>query len=256
MIYGICNLSSVPCRKEPSDSSEMVSQLLFGEHYEILHEQERWVNIRTIHDNYTCWISSNQVHYISPTFGEAISYSTARSTVSDVLSVVSHNNEITSVLLGSSLPYYRAGSFNIEQQEYEYSGEVANAKGTRAEIVNFAMNYINTPYMWGGRSPFGIDCSGLTQMCYKLAGKQLPRDAYQQADLGIPLSFIEEAQAGDLAFFDNVDGRIIHVGIITGQGTLIHASGKVKINPLDHFGIYDPELKKYTHRLRLLKSYL
>ncbi len=255
-MYGICNLSSVPCRKEPSDASEMVTQLLFGEHYQILEERERWTSIRIMHDNYLCWISANQVHGISPTFAEALNYTTARSVVSDILSVVQHNNEITSVLLGSSLPYYRAGSFNIEQQEYEYGGEVAPTKSSRNSVIDFAMNYINTPYLWGGRSPFGIDCSGLTQLCYKLANKQLPRDAYQQADLGVSLSFVEEAQAGDLAFFDNADGRIIHVGIMTGEGTIIHASGKVRIDDIDHFGIYDTMQKKYTHRLRLLKSYL
>lgn len=255
-MYGICNLSSVPCRKEPSDASEMVTQLLFGEHYQILEERERWTSIRIMHDNYVCWISANQVHGISPAFAEALNYTTARSVVSDILSVVQHNNEITSVLLGSSLPYYRAGSFNIEQQEYEYGGEVAPTKSNRNSIIDFAMNYINTPYLWGGRSPFGIDCSGLTQLCYKLANKQLPRDAYQQADLGVSLSFVEEAQAGDLAFFDNADGRIIHVGIMTGEGTIIHASGKVRIDAIDHFGIYDVAQKKYTHRLRLLKSYL
>ena len=110
------------------------------------------------------------------------------------------------------------------------------------------------PYLWGGKSTFGIDCSGLTQQVYKLGGYELPRDAYQQAELGEVLSFVEEAEPGDLAFFDNADGKIIHVGIILGDYKIIHAHGKVRIDPFDSNGIFNTDSQKYSHKLRFIKK--
>jgi len=118
------------------------------------------------------------------------------------------------------------------------------------------MMYLNAPYLWGGRSPFGIDCSGFTQVIYKLNGFKLPRDASQQATIGETLSFIEESESGDLAFFDNEEGNIIHVGIMLENNNIIHASGKVRIDKIDHQGIFNSETNTYSHRLRLIKKIL
>ena len=114
--------------------------------------------------------------------------------------------------------------------------------------------YINSPYLWGGRSPFGIDCSGFVQLVYRMNGIQLPRDASDQAKIGQTLSFIEEAEEGDLAFFDNNEGDIIHVGIMLEDNRIIHASGKVRIDKIDHQGIYNVDTKQYSHRLRIIKA--
>ena len=127
---------------------------------------------------------------------------------------------------------------------------------SREKIVDNAMMYVNAPYLWGGRSPFGIDCSGFTQLVYKIGGKKLPRDAYQQAEIGQTLSFVEEAENGDLAFFDNEEGSIIHVGILLGENEIIHSSGKVRIDKIDHQGIFNVDTKKYSHKLRLIKKIL
>ena len=124
----------------------------------------------------------------------------------------------------------------------------------KSDIVSTAFLYLNAPYLWGGKSPFGIDCSGFTQMVYKLCGYKLLRDAYQQSNQGDALSFIEESEPGDLAFFDNEEGKIIHVGIIMENNYIIHASGKVRIDRLDHLGIYNAEQNKHTHRLRVIKK--
>jgi len=107
--------------------------------------------------------------------------------------------------------------------------------------------------LWGGRSPFGIDCSGFTQMVYKLCGMPLKRDAWMQAEQGQDIHLLDETQPGDLAFFDNEEGRIIHVGILTTKNRIIHASGKVRLDSIDHQGIFNSETKRYTHNLRLLK---
>ena len=114
--------------------------------------------------------------------------------------------------------------------------------------------YLNSPYLWGGKTPFGIDCSGMVQMVYRLNGYQIQRDASQQAMEGEALSFIEESEPGDLAFFDNEEGRIIHVGIIMEDNHIIHAHGKVRIDRLDHLGIYNVDTKRHTHKLRVIKK--
>ena len=106
-------------------------------------------------------------------------------------------------------------------------------------IVKVARRYLNAPYLWGGRSPFGVDCSGFTQMVYKIAGQHLLRDAAQQVSQGRSIDFMEECQAGDLAFFDNEEGDIIHVGMILADNHIIHCDGMVRIDRLDQSGIHN-----------------
>ena len=115
--------------------------------------------------------------------------------------------------------------------------------------------YLNTPYLWGGRTPFGIDCSGFVQMVYRFAGIQLPRDASLQVKGGVSLGFIDEAQPGDLAFFESEEGAIVHVGILTGNRRIIHASGTVRVDPIDHHGIFNMQANGYSHRLRIVKRF-
>ena len=137
---------------------------------------------------------------------------------------------------------------------YKFDGPTTTGFTTKEKLVGNALIYLNTPYLWGGRSPFGIDCSGFTQVVYRLQGISLPRDAYQQAEIGTTLSFIEESEPGDLAFFDNNEGKIIHVGIILENNHIIHASGKVRIDRIDQQGIFNKEKGQHTHKLRLIKS--
>lgn len=256
MYYGICNLSIVPCRAEPSDKSEMVTQLLFGEHFQIIEVQKKWLYIRTAYDNYDCWIDTKQCMFISEeTYNEL--QEIPIHVAADIIQLITHKekNEVLPILLGSTLPYFDGESINLQGIEYLYDGQVNTSltKYPKSKLIEFALNYLNTPYLWGGRSPFGIDCSGLSQLVYKLAGIKIPRDAYQQAEIGTTLNFVEEAEPGDLAFFDNELGQIIHVGIVMADNYIIHASGKVRIDRLDHYGIFNKETHQYTHNLRILK---
>jgi cell wall-associated NlpC family hydrolase len=138
--------------------------------------------------------------------------------------------------------------------DFTFEGNQIEKQQPKVNILQTAFLYLNAPYLWGGKTPFGIDCSGFTQMVYKLNGYNLFRDASQQALQGEALSFIEESEAGDLAFFDNEDGKIIHVGIMMDNNYIIHASGKVRIDRLDHLGIYNAEINKHTHKLRIIKK--
>ena len=256
-LFGFCNLSVVPCRREPSDKSEMTTQLLFGEHFEILEEHKSWVYINSAIDGYKSWIDHKQYLPISKeTFDQLTA--TAHSHTSDIVGVVTETTENISfpVTIGSRLPFTKGKEFNIEKKKYNFQGSIAPsaAKPKRAKIVEDCFIYLNTPYLWGGRTPFGIDCSGFAQMVYRLNGIKLSRDASQQVEQGEPLDFPEEAKPGDLAFFDNEDGAITHVGIVLPDMQIIHASGRVHIDKLDHIGIFSEERRNYTHNLRILKT--
>ena len=255
-MFGICNLSIVPCRKEPSDTSEMVTQLLFGEHFQILERQGNWCRIKIAYDNYECWIDKKQFLPITERIFELFDSSDVFCT-SELVQIITDkkSKQFFPVILGSTLPDFIEGECIIENNNYAYDGSFVNigVPSAKSEFIETALLYLNTPYLWGGKTPFGIDCSGLTQMVYKLNGTKLERDAHQQAEQGETLSFVEEAEAGDLAFFDNDEGRIVHVGIVMNENKIIHASGKVRIDGFDHQGIFNHDRKDYTHRLRLLK---
>jgi len=258
MKFGVCHLSVVPCRFEPFDTSEMVTQLLFGETVKIYEEKKKdWRRARTAADDYECWIDIKQVTIISE---EEFNQINQQSVSGELIHVAEDkaNEVFTPIVLGSSLPEFKDGKLKIGEQSIEFSGNVIDTSKTidKSHIVQHALMYLNSPYLWGGRSPFGIDCSGFTQVVYKLNGYQLPRDASQQAEIGQTLSFIEESESGDLAFFDNEDGNIIHVGIMLEDNYIIHAAGKVRIDKIDHQGIFNVDTGDYSHRLRLIKKVL
>lgn len=246
MEYGISNLSIVPIRSEPSDLSEMVTQLLYGEHFKVLEKRKKWSYIRISFDGYEGWVDNKQ--YLSIT-GEHYDLldQTQLSLSSDIVDFVTcGSNQLLAVSMGSSI-----SSTNILSHLFE--GNSVSGIFPKGNIINCAVSYLNTPYLWGGKTPFGIDCSGFTQMVYKLNGYKLLRDASKQATQGEALSFIEESEPGDLAFFDNEEGKITHVGIIMEDNYIIHAHGKVRIDRLDHSGIFNTDLRNHTHRLRVIK---
>ena len=257
-MYGICHLSLVPCRKEPSDRSELVTELLFGECFTVSGTSGSWSRIITERDQYECWIDTKQ--FLPLNADEYQLYCTQpRFFSTEIVHVLSsENHSPRPLLLGSTLPEFENGEIRLSGKAWKYEGQAVSSQTetTRRGLVQTAMLYLDAPYRWGGRTPFGIDCSGFTQMVYVLNGKQLRRDAFQQAEQGSLLSFIEEASAGDLAFFDNAEGRIIHVGIILQGSRIIHASGQVRIDPFDHHGIYHSATGKYSHNLRMIRSIL
>jgi hypothetical protein len=253
--YGFCHLSIIPCRAEESDRSEMVTQLLFGETFIVLEKNNQWVKIQTADDLYSGWIDQKQFLPISQNTFKQLQQQ-KRSYLFDLVQLMTFNQELIPVVLGSNFTGVDNGRLQIEKYIFECDANFVNTnfKPDRRKIIETAFLYQNTPYLWGGKSPFGIDCSGFSQMVYKMNGLIIPRDASQQAKLGLTLSFIEEAEEGDLAFFDNDEGNIIHVGILLGKNKIIHASGRVRIDSIDHYGIYNIDLQKYTHNLRLLKK--
>jgi hypothetical protein len=247
MQYGICNLSIVPLRFEASDKSELVSQVLYGEHFKILETRKAWSKIRLAFDKYEGWIDNKQYHEVSNEQYDILN------TVSPILSsdlvefIQDSNKQLSAIPFGASLNV-------LELLNHSFDGNKTTGVKDKSALINTAFMYLNAPYLWGGKTPFGIDCSGFTQMVYKLNGYKLLRDASQQATQGEALSFIEESEPGDLAFFDNAEGAIVHVGIIMKDNYIIHAHGKVRIDRLDHSGIYNVDSNTHTHKLRVIKK--
>lgn len=245
MTKGICSLSNIPLRKESDSRSEIVSTLLFGESYTILQNTDEWTQIQTLQDDYTGWISSKQVTVLTH---EPSSFTP----VTDFpFAILQTHLGFVMVPYGSLLPDYNGNHcyLNGEALKVTNTQQPQSAK----DISYITRQFLNTPYLWGGKTPFGIDCSGFTQVIFRCIGIALKRDAYQQAEQGSTLSFLEEVQTGDLAFFDNDEGRITHVGIMLDSHNIIHASGKVRIDSIDSYGIFQSENGKYSHKLRLLK---
>ncbi|WP_439127966.1 C40 family peptidase [Polaribacter sp.] len=254
MLFGICNLSIVPLRANKSDMSEMTSQVLFGEVFEILETEKQWSKIRLNFDGFEGYIDNKQFVEISEKDFLSL-INDERVYVAELLDfITSQENHLTTLPIGAQLPFYNNGQLRINNQKYTYENAVFKGKLAKIEIIKTAFTYLNTPFLWGGKTPFGIDCSGFTQMVYKLCGYHLLRNAKDQAKQGIVLSFIEESEAGDLAFFDNEEGEITHVGIILNDYNIIHAYGKVRIDTLDHSGIFNADLQKHTHKLRVIKK--
>ena len=253
MAHGICHLTLIPVRAEGSDKAELVTQLLFGEHYSVNEENDKWVRITIQHDGYQGWICKKQLFEINHQEFDELSINDFPICIENHVRV-STSRGFVFLSKGSVLPYYNGKILKLRSESVEAGTIVSNLdiSSLRSECESF----IGAPYLWGGRTVNGIDCSGFTQIVYRLLGIMLPRDAYQQAEKGEPVHLIEEAQDGDLAFFDNQDGRITHVGVVFKQGesfTIIHASGLVREDRLDHKGIYRNDKQTYTHALQTVR---
>lgn len=250
MEYGICNLAVIPLRAEASDKSEQVSQVLFGEAFEIVEWAERWAKIITANDRYEGWIGRLQFVMLGHINFKNLQQSPPPITYRAVTQAWKKpDNTVLYLPVCSSLVFLKGTTCRINNEEFEIIGEI----GETAGLDVTAKSFLNTPYLWGGRTHYGIDCSGFTQAVFKLQGACLKRDAWMQAEQGDVVDFLAEAKLGDLAFFDNAEGRITHVGIMLNNEQIIHASGRVKIDRIDSQGIYSEEQKRYTHKLRIIK---
>lgn len=254
MIGSISIYGFIPVRNEPSEKSEMVTQILFGETFVVLEKEEKWAKIKMDFDGYEGWIDSKLIFSVAETEYELWKSANAWMVPTPKISIVKDGSSAPiTIPAGSRIVFngHDRNSFSIGKNDYFISGQIPSQKDLGIREV--ATSLLHTPYLWGGRSYFGIDCSGLSQIVYKINGSWLPRDAYLQIELGDNVSFVEEAKIGDLAFFDNEDGSIVHVGICLGGGKIIHAHGEVRVDTLDHQGIFNHESNKYSHKLRVIK---
>jgi len=256
-MLGIAINSVVPMRAEPSEQSEMVSQLLWGEAFRVEEQSDRWLRVSSHHDRYVGWINPFMVSVLDDERWEReVSVPYCVSSAALCPAVNEKTGERVFIPQGSLLYHYneQAFTFALLHDTFKFEAAVEKLSGNRRDIVAAAARrMLNAPYLWGGRTVLGIDCSGLTQLAYKVAGLNIPRDAAQQAEKGETVSFLDSAQPADLAFFDNEEGKITHVGILLGGGKIIHASASVHIDSIDSEGIFSKAQNKYTHKLRVIK---
>ena len=254
MEYMVCCVGVSPMRAEPSHKSEMVSQQLFGEKSFILERTAGWLRVQLRYDGYQGWVQQSHVVEID----EDIYLKSDKDLTSDWVNEVDYNGHIMYVPMGSSLSAFRNGMAFWRKNSVHFKGNVWNPgeiKITPKLIKQVAFKFLNTSYLWGGKSVFGIDCSGYAQLTYKFLNTYIPRDAWQQAEQGTAVNFLQEAHCGDLAFFDNEEGKIVHVGILLNEHEIIHSSGKVRIDKIDTQGILNLETRQRTHQLRIIKRY-
>lgn len=252
MPFFVCIVPVCPIRSEPSHRSEQVSQLLFGEAGELLESAGDFSKLKCLYDGYEGWCQSSQLTYCEEENPVATKAKLSLAWSAEI----SFAGKPMHIPFGSTLNLLKGNKANINRYSLEYDGELweEGQEPVNDELIKkFAFQYINTPYLWGGRSVYGVDCSGFCQVVFKFLGVQLLRDAYQQATQGEALGFVQEARCGDLAFFDNEEGRITHVGIILSSDTIIHSSGKVRVDTIDHSGIINVDTGLRTHKLRIIK---
>lgn len=253
METAFCRVPVASIRKEPRHEQELVSQLLFGEAVELLDREGEWLLVRCLYDQYKGWCMRNQLQPVP----EALALQQPVYLVGEWAQEVGCGGHSTMrVPYGSVLPGLQAGVLQWNDLQFHYNGTVL-AQGavpyTPAAIRAAAEPFLNTAYLWGGRSVFGVDCSGLVQILFRLLGIVLPRDAADQSRCGEPVGFLQETRCGDLAFFDDADGKIVHVGLLLGPAEILHASGQVRIDRIDHQGILHSQTGERTHRLRLIR---
>lgn len=255
LVHGICPLNVIPVFDKPLDVGVMISQLLYGETFNVIQKKNKyWIKIQSTFCSVAGWVRTNQIQLITESTYYKLSVPSPKSLE------ISHPvfNEVTSrtIVLGSILPHFDGISLVMPDGKYIFNGQATNYEGLESTpdlIVKIAKKYIHAPELKGGRTPFGIDSGALIQLVYSFFHIVLPRYPEEQSNFGEEVDFVDLAQEGDLAFFKNKDNIITHVGLIIGDRKILHVNGSVRIDNIDHLGIFNSDLKRYTHKLRIVK---
>ena len=256
MDYAIVSVPAAPVRRKARHQNEMVSQLLFGETVKVIKTKgSLWVKVRSLHDGYEGWMTNTMLKETDEKSAKAKSeYAGA-----DLLNTILINDKKMHIPFGSSLPYFSDGQGKLNDIDYSFAGNYIRRSEMHPgadRVQQLTSPWLNAPYMWGGRTILGVDCSGFAQTIYKVMGLRIARDAHEQALQGRVVGFLQEAEPGDLAFFDDEEGKIVHVGILLNDHEIVHAAGgtgKVQIDKIDNEGIVRSDTGARTHRLRVIK---
>ncbi|HEX4887543.1 MAG TPA: C40 family peptidase [Luteibaculaceae bacterium] len=244
-MIGVSAFPLIPQKAEPSDKSELLNQLLFGEEYTVIEETEKWLKIKTIRDEYVGWID-RKLH--TPLQQGSL--------INPVEIVNSHLHTVVNQTLGHLMHIPMGSIFPAEPifSWGQWQFEIMNHSPSSASWETVAQSFLGSPYLWGGKTHFGIDCSGFSQVVLRTQNVWIPRDAWQQEQFFENNISFSDHKKGDLAFFSNEQGRVTHVGIIREPGKIIHCSGQCRIDELTENGIFNQANK--THHLHSIKRWL
>ena len=273
-VFVINHCTVTPVRQEPSEGSEQLTQLLFSEVCEVLDRLPRWTKIRSTLDGQEGWVDFKMLSpapiSLQEVRGERLEVR-GEGVVATPLAIATEmeTGEELRLTLGTRLPNYAHGTFEVLGRQYLIDPAcVASIEATRLlgdkakgeEVCAVAQTLLNAPYLWGGKNAMGMDCSGFTQVVYSVFGVNLLRNAREQMTQGTLVVSLEDAQPGDLAFFDHADRdpkatNISHVGLLLDNKKIIHCSGCVHVDDIDQMGIHLPD-GELTHHLVQIKRYL
>ncbi len=256
--YAICPLGVVPVRAGAHHRSELLSQLLFGELVEIVDRKgAQWYKVRCTWDEVSGWVPAEQLQALTPT--EYDRYRQHYAICLDLLQPVMSGGRQILVPIGSRLPAFDGLRFELAGEWWTYSGQAVFPEDLppRASLLaRIARRYLSAPFLQGGRSPLGIDSGALIQLAFGALGIALPRLPAAQVMEGEEVNFFDEYRPGDIAFFENHKGQLVHAGILLPEGQVLHCHERVRIDKVDHFGIFDPLRKKYLWQLRVMRRVL
>ena len=250
-------LATAAVRARPRLDAALTSQLLFGEPVLLLQNLGEYQRVRCPEDGFEGFVRTDQLLAVPEDVFVAQLSRPAFNL--DLFSMLRGPQQGVPITFGARLADFDGLRLQHGGQYFEYSGQAALTDDITASadtLLRLAYKWLYVPGMHGGRTPMGVDPVAFVQLVYRILNLRLPRRADAMVERGELVDFVVQAQVGDVAFFDNAKRKIEHVGLLLPDSKILHVGDRVRVDALDHYGIFNYDLGRYTHRLRVVKRVL